>query len=1808
MKANAGVSKSGVFVALVSLLLVPLFLRQLPPHSGTIPPVSEESPVTDASPSAAEDRVWPRHADDLCLSTAAVHQPVDAVPSSVGQDATRPGRAAPAWSVPYGDEFWRRPFTGPPLEPGSPKPDMVDLNDIIERVRHAIDSGSDSAAPQVQARTYTASFHTDGLYFSPRRVNDRTPENYNPHGGQRPGDRNGTRIKVTTLWAGRTQTPLVSAPVLPIDWSILGNTAQALLDPRGGLIEHHQAGPDGVEVCWILHAPPAGVGDFEILLGLEGLSHTGGSDQGYLFADATGIDQVRISPAFLVEAHGRRTELQTNPTDLGLWVRVPEALLAQAQFPVVIDPLISPAFDMDEPVLMASMEYQSNASVASNGENHLVIWLDARNLFGGQGSEVEVYGARVASNGTVLDPEGFIIRGGHRPRGTPRVASNGMDYLVVCHEPDDNSQFNVVAIRVSGSGTVLDPDGIRIVPGAWHQFEPAVAADDSGYLVVWQDYRQDDHADIYGAWVTTDGAVPMPEGLAIRAAPGRQRFPSVAASNGHFLVVWEEQEGDNPADIFGARLNRTDGIVDGDAIPISVGANETVNPAVVGGESQFVVAWREQSASAAPWRIVAKRIASNGAVLDPDGLPVSPPEADTIGFALGRRPDGYRVIWQEAVRLPPLDTRYRLVTAQIPPEGTLSDREPFADEVELPRWTLGIAQDARNELVVWTEDRPGSRDVRGFILTRPELAAIHKPFTISTSPNHQEAPCVASNGDQYLVVWRDRRIPTERQLYAARLDTAGRVLDPAGLLIRDEQLLELGPWPQAVGSNGRDFLIVWIDRAPGVTHGVYGTRVSHEGIVLDRPAFPIATFSDAINQPAVASDGQDYLVVFTGGSSVVYGTRVRADGEVLDTPALVLGSGQESRALPAVAGTSSGYLAVWEDSRSGVRQDVYGARVMSDGSRPDGSGRLIRMGGSGPVVAALHQDYLVVWQDYRRQASVPDIYAMRFSSAGQVLDGTGFPVRTSDFPKEFLAAASNGNNWLAAWQEGDQSGFNPLWHVRAARITADGTVPDLDALPVAVSERSEHLPTVAAADGNYLIVYNDHHRRGTGRVKGRFLSFDRPFLSLSRDPVIYVAGSGAGRLDGGARLLSPADQPFHPEHLTIEFTSAAGADDRLEILSEGDEPNQIRVADGTVFYSGTWVGTVSGGTDETGPLLIEFKNDTGLEAVQAVARNVAYRNLSGAPEPGPRVVGWVFTDSAGRSSPATTSWIDVTVPPLITRHPSNHTATAADDVELMVEAIGSTQLDYQWQLNGEDILGANNSVLSLHWVLPFQSGDYRVEVRNAAGMTTSEPARLQVDPEIPTLHYGPADRTVAIGDNTVFAVHATGRLALSYQWQREDVDIPGATQPILTLGGLVPQESGRYSVLIQNATITVTNTATLTVQEDLNPPLLLEARTLGHADQIVLVFSEPVAAASASALHHYAIEPGVGLFEAARDPVHHHVVVLTTAAPLGEGEFTVTATGVTDLVGNPIDQGASAAIDRQVAALLDLGWTTEGFQDDFANPERHPNWTARGYGGDVYFQSNGLLRVAPTAHDPNHLLFEVPYEQSAQEVLARIRILRFGSSDSPRGGIAAGVDPATSQGLNFHFRNEGVLGHHMRLLDDLRAWGPATEFTWETNRWYWLRLRHAPNLDPEQPDLFARIWAGDMRTPEPTGWVTWDYTPDRLARVGFAGIAATSNSGLAEFEVDYILIKARGLPPITVAPAQLHRPPPHLEQPRLTAGAQLTVTVLGEPGDRYLLQVSVDLEHWTDLDEVLNQDGHVELQIEETSGHAFRFFRLLLIP
>jgi hypothetical protein len=175
------------------------------------------------------------------------------------------------------------------------------------------------------------------------------------------------------------------------------------------------------------------------------------------------------------------------------------------------------------------------------------------------------------------------------------------------------------------------------------------------------------------------------------------------------------------------------------------------------------------------------------------------------------------------------------------------------------------------------------------------------------------------------------------------------------------------------------------------------------------------------------------------------------------------------------------------------------------------------------------------------------------------------------------------------------------------------------------------------------------------------------------------------------------------------------------------------------------------------------------------------------------------------------------------------------------------------------------------------------------------------------VHPGPATQTAPLGGTVTLNVQATGSGTLNYQWKKNGVDLPGKTAATLTISSASVADSGDYTVTVKNV-VGSTTSDIAHVDVDATPPTLVSAtRDFLNQNAVILVFSEPISAATASATGNFAINNGVTV-SAATPGSSPNTVVLTTSKITGTQAFEVTINGVKDAVGNPIAANTKASI------------------------------------------------------------------------------------------------------------------------------------------------------------------------------------------------------------------------------------------------------------------------------------------------------------
>jgi hypothetical protein len=552
---------------------------------------------------------------------------------------------------------------------------------------------------------------------------------------------------------------------------------------------------------------------------------------------------------------------------------------------------------LDTPIAVTNVRGTAPA-VAFDGTNYLVAW-------GGN----DLYSARVSPAGAVLDTEGILVSGANGVQEHPSIARDGANCLITWQDMRPGGYSDIYGARVTPSGSVLDPGGIAISTASYSQHYPAVAFDGTNYLVTWQDYRTTDF-DIFAGRVTPAGTVLDPEGLPIATNAIYQRYPSVTFGQGFFMVTWERWDSTECSGIWGARI-RTSGV------PLDTGfliapAGEHFAPVISDG-SRYFVSWEENG-------IRATWVDSGGHVQNQSGSPVYAAANDQRQPNATFNGTNFLVVWQDERPGDSADIR----GVRLSRSGTQIDPLPFSVSAALKAQSNPVAaSNGTDFLVAWSDLRNDPAKVYAARVSQDGEVLDTDGIRVCNASGDQTLPAVANNGTDYLIAWQDGR-GADAAIYAARLTADGAVLDPQGLQVCSSTYSQQYP---SLSCDGTNYLVVWSDSRAG--NDIFGARIDASGHVLDSAGFMISPDTLSKSYPAINYCGDRYFVTWLLAGRHVEGAFVLPTGKVLNVATVW---NERAARGPCAAFDGTNVAVAWEN---GTETDVYAATIDLMGNRLD---------------------------------------------------------------------------------------------------------------------------------------------------------------------------------------------------------------------------------------------------------------------------------------------------------------------------------------------------------------------------------------------------------------------------------------------------------------------------------------------------------------------------------------------------------------------------------------------------------------------------------------------------------------------------------------------------------------------------------------------------------------------------------------------------------------------------------------------------------------------------------------------------------
>jgi len=846
------------------------------------------------------------------------------------------------------------------------------------------------------------------------------------------------------------------------------NSRGAVEIARGAVVEVLTNREDGIEQAWRFDAAPEGTGDLTVEVQVSGQSFVTATDSGLHFRSSAGLG-FRYSHAVWVDTAGHDWPIQAAWKDGRISITVPSDILAETQFPAVLDPTVTAEVDVDAVVTGSTGQSSTSPAIAFDGTNYLVVWADQR-----LSRDEDIFATRVSQSGAILDPLGIAISTAAGRQIRPTVAFANGTYVVAWedYKVHNGAEADIAAARVSTGGAVTALGAVA--PSGANEITPKLAGNGTGALLVW-DSAGDISASLFNG--ATFGGL-----IAITADGTPQSFPAVtAAPGGNYLVAYSDGA-PATADITGV-LVTTAGAISGAPFPISAAAGRQYDPKASFDGTNYVVAWTNNNAGV---DLYGARVSTAGAVLD-------------------TRTEGMTTVGGVAI-------------------STAADAQQLENLACNTGACILVWQEGRNLATT-------SFDVYAQLLaTSPALANSGGEIVVSAGGQAQTVPVVAANGSGFFAVWQDARDTNIQTMFASRITAGGAVSDAAGIPLVTGRNREGTPalgragitfgvfWADsrsfgtdielmrfqgankldgnarpvstatfaqvspAVTSSSGNYFVVWNDSRNGVDRDIYGARVQDTGALIDAGGIAISTAAGDQLVPSIATNGTVSLVVWQDRRNNtdfdIFGSIVdNASGAAGANFAICNAAGDQGRPNVAFDAKTGQFLVVWSDERN-PDINIFGARVTTAGAVSDPNGVQISTGAAlelSPRVAFLNGLGLVVWEDRRVDAN-GDIFGRRVTldtGAIAVVDANDFSISGAVAGEQNTPAVTAlGASFLVAWTDGRNAGVTGT-DIFAQQVGTNGSLNGASFV-VSANAEDESAPTLSdsLSDNIVRIAYN----------------------------------------------------------------------------------------------------------------------------------------------------------------------------------------------------------------------------------------------------------------------------------------------------------------------------------------------------------------------------------------------------------------------------------------------------------------------------------------------------------------------------------------------------------------------------------------------------------------------------------------------------------------------------------------------------------------------------------------------------------------
>lgn len=265
---------------------------------------------------------------------------------------------------------------------------------------------------------------------------------------------------------------------------------------------------------------------------------------------------------------------------------------------------------------------------------------------------------------------------------------------------------------------------------SFNQLYPDVSFLNNKYIVAWIDERKLSK-EIYFKIFDENGNPLQEIPYNLTQDSIDEKSVKIINSEKNFLLYWEKENN------LYAEIIDSAGVPSGEIIPLCNAYGIQINPSVTYSDSIYFAVWEDQREGGVP-KIYGARITVEGCVIDTNGIRIS----NSTGASL-----------------------YPKISA--------------IDSIFL---------------VVWEDLRNGNPDIYACRVTKNGDILDPDGIPVCTLVSYQKYPAVGRLGDKFIVTWQDLRNGGDYDLYYARINLNGEVLEPDGNPLISTPYEEISPF------------------------------------------------------------------------------------------------------------------------------------------------------------------------------------------------------------------------------------------------------------------------------------------------------------------------------------------------------------------------------------------------------------------------------------------------------------------------------------------------------------------------------------------------------------------------------------------------------------------------------------------------------------------------------------------------------------------------------------------------------------------------------------------------------------------------------------------------------------------------------------------------------------------------------------------------------------------------------------------------------------------------------------------------------